>query len=271
MEIAFHTVVEDQVSASGGQLVYEVSYQGKPVISTSKLGLDLQGQPVLGDSVRIVNAGRESKGESYEIVHGKSNPVRNRYNALRVELAESGPRARSLVVEARAYDDGVAFRYVTPEQGGVKTFRLAEEKTEFRIAKDCHSYPLLLRDFHTSYEDSYVMLPVSRISADRLIALPLLVDVPGAAWVAITEAHLDNYAGMYLRRNVEGTRTGFAAALSPHLDEPGMKVLARTPRASPWRVIMVSPEVARLIESNIVINLNPPLALEDASWIKPGK
>ncbi|MCP5114589.1 MAG: glycoside hydrolase family 97 protein, partial [bacterium] len=133
------------------------------------------------------------------------------------------------------------------------------------------SYPLFLNGFRTSYEDRYVMLPVSRIAPDRLIAVPLLIDIPGTGFVAITEAHLEDYAGMYLRRNAPASRTGFRAALAPHLDEAGLKVLATTPHASPWRVIMVASEVGRLIESNIVINLNPPRAIADTSWIKPGK
>jgi alpha-glucosidase len=34
---------------------------------------------------------------------------------------------------------------------------------------------------------------------------------------------------------------------------------------------MISNEVGRLIESQIVGNLNPPSAIADTSWIKPGK
>ena len=271
LEISFHTVANGRVSASGGQLVYEVSYQDKTVISRSKLGLELQGQAVLGENVRIVSLRQDSIEEVYKVVHGKSNPVRNHYNSLQIELVESGSGPRTLFVEARAYDDGVAFRYVVPEQANAGDFRLTEEKTEFRIPKDCPAYPMFLRGFDNNYEDEHVMLPVSGITSDRLIGLPLLVEVPGVAWVAITEAHLEDYAGMYLRRNVEGARTGLQAVLAPRPDESGLKVMARTPHASPWRVIMTAPEVGRLIESNIVINLNPPLALKDTSWIKPGK
>ncbi len=40
----------------------------------------------------------------------KSNPVRNHYNALLADFEEAGLPARRLSVEARAYDDGAAFR-----------------------------------------------------------------------------------------------------------------------------------------------------------------
>ena len=44
------------------------------------------------------------------------------------------------------------------------------------------------------------MRQVSGIHHDWLIALPLLAEVPGAGWVAVTEADIENYAGMYLRK-----------------------------------------------------------------------
>ena len=41
-------------------------------------------------------------------------------------------------------------------------------------------------------------MPLSGIHADWLVGLPLLTELPGVAWVAITEADIENYAGMYL-------------------------------------------------------------------------
>ena len=59
------------------------------------------------------------------MVAGKSNPVRNRFNAIGVRLEETGEPRRRLMLEARAYDDGVAFGYVVPGQEGPREFRLA--------------------------------------------------------------------------------------------------------------------------------------------------
>jgi len=55
------------------------------------------------------------------------------------------------------------------------------------------------------------------------------------------------------------------------VDEPGVAVDAATPFSSPWRVFMIGDEPGRLIESNIVLNLNPPSKIEDTSWIRAGK
>jgi alpha-glucosidase len=201
--------------------------------------------------------------------HGKANPVRDRCSAATVEVAETGRRARRLAIEARAYDDGVAFRYVIPEQAPIREFRLAAENTQFRIAKDGTIYPLILNGYRTSYETDYVEMPLSGLSTGSLVGLPLLIEVPGVAWVAITEAYIDNYAGMYLSRGRDA-RT-LEARLAPRIDEPGLAVSAQTPVRTPWRVLLIGREPGRLIESNIVTSLNPPSAIADTSWIRPGK
>jgi alpha-glucosidase len=89
---------------------------------------------------------------------------------------------------------------------------------------------------------------------------------------AIAEADLKDYAGLYLTGRGDGG-LGVQVKLSPRLDEPTVAVRGK-PGAdvvSPWRVIMVAPTAGKLIESNLVATLNPPTALADTSWIKPGK
>ena len=58
--------------------------------------------------------------ETYTVPAGKSNPVRNFYNAISIELHEPGNVGRTFSIEARAYDDGVAFRYLVPDQRVLK-------------------------------------------------------------------------------------------------------------------------------------------------------
>ncbi len=53
-----------------------------------------------------------------------------------LRTVEGSGAKRSLLIEARAYNDGIAFRYVLPEQDAIKKFRLKQEDTEFRISTD---------------------------------------------------------------------------------------------------------------------------------------
>ncbi len=262
--------VEISFSTDNGQLAYTVAFHGRPLLTRSTMALEIQDQPLLGAAMRIVDTKAGSLDETYTMPHGKSNPVHNVCHTLTLNLEETRGPNRRLTVEARAYDDGVAFRYIVPNQPILTELHLTGERTEFQLAKDATTWPLILENFRTSYEDNYRYLPLSAIHREDLVALPLLAELPGVAWVAITEADIDNYAGMYLQHNGRDPRSLFSK-LAPSAEDPGIAVSAATPVASPWRVLMIGSEPGRLIESNIVINLNPPSQIADTSWIKPGK
>ena len=112
--------------------------------------------------------------------------------------------------------------------------------------------------------------PWPRFRKSGFSALPLLAELPGTGWLAVTEANLTDYAGMYLARDAEGGPS-LVRRLSPRPDDPKVAVRADLPHESPWRVFMIADKVERLVESDLVLNLNAPCALADTSWIRPGK
>src|SRR3984885_6938620 len=245
-----------QVSSPNGQIVlvlsgqdvlrYAVDFHGKRLIDESDLGLDLQGQPPLGPNSRSVNVQHGSSDDTYTIPVGKTKDVRNHYNSLTANFSSQSGAAFS--VEVRAFDDGVAFRYTVPEQPSLSAVRITGERTQFRYSKDATLYPLVVSGFQSSYEDDYQMRSVGSLHRDWLVALPLLAEVPGTGWVAITEAHIDNYAGMNLRS--DKPLFSLKAELSPNVDLPGVAVETKAPFKSPWRVLMIGHPPGRLIESN---------------------
>ena len=278
LEITFGTTQKDQPAAQNGQLVYSVTFEGKPLIERSALRLDFQGQPPLGADVRIVNTVASEADSTYRLVTGKVASVRDRHNELRVELEESSGLKRKLTVEARAFDDALAFRYVVPRQSTMSDFLLLKEGTEFRISKDAVSYALVLPNFRSMYESEFLKLPVSAFSnqggvaSSVLLGLPLLMEVPGVAWLAITEADVRDYPAMYLV-NPSASWTGhwLEARLSPSLVDPEVVARGTLPHPSPWRVLLVARDPGRLIESNVVTSLNPESAIQDTSWIRAGR
>ena len=252
------------------QLTYEVTYRGKPVIARSMMGLEIQGRPALGPNLSIMEVTPGRISERYAVPAGKSSSIRNDCNILTVQALETAAPNRRLVVEARAYNDGVAFRYLVPEQEGLGEFKITNERTQFVMGREGTAYALILRNYRTPWEDNYHTLPISGLNPDSLIAMPLLMELPGTAFVAITEAFIENYSGMYLKHS---ERTGLAldARLSPRIDDAAVSVAAKTPMVTPWRMVLIASEPGRLIESNMVLNLNPPSMIADTSWIKPGK
>ena len=266
--------VGSQTAKGLGGLGYAVEFHGKRLMEPARLGLELVGEPALGPGMRLKATEPESADESYTIPVGKTRTVRDHYNGVRAEFEDAS--GRRMTIEARAFDDGAAFRYVVPEQAGLKQVRIANELTQFAYAKDAATYPLVLDGYQSAWEDEYQLRQVSGLHADWLIGLPLLAEEPGLGWVAITEADIDNYAGMYLRKDKQFLSRVVRADLSPRVNEagvsvPGLAVETATPFSSPWRVLMIGDEPGRLIESNIVLNLNPPSRIADTSWIEAGK
>jgi len=275
LSVTFDTSLNNQPSATG-QLEYAVSFNGKPLIDRSVLRLDLQGRRPLGSDVRIAKQTPSATDETYRLVTGKASVVRNHYNALRIDCEENGDSGRKLTIEARAYDDAIAFRYVVPDQTTMREFRLTKEMTEFRISKDATTYALVLPNFRTMYESEYIKLNASAfankngLSNKVLIGLPLLMNVPGVAWMAITEADLRDYSSMYLV-NPSSAWGGhwFESTLAPG-DDPEVVVSGGLPHHSAWRVLLVGDQPGKLIESNVITSLNPESAIKDTSWIHPG-
>ncbi len=273
--VTFETV-QNQQPASSGQLVYSVTYKGKPLLDRSALSLELQGEPALGTHVTISHQTPSQVDETYHLVTGKASEVRNHYQALRIDLEDTDRSHLQFAIEARAYDDAIAFRYVVPQQTTLREFRLVKENTEFAISKDAKTYALVLPHFRTMYEANYIPLNVSAFATSNglskkvLIGLPLLMDVPGVAWMAITEANLRGYSSMYLTNPGTGwNQHKFVSVLAPG-DDPDVVVTGDLPHHSGWRVLLVGDEPGRLVESNVITSLNPESAIRDTSWIHAG-
>ncbi len=258
------------------QVVYSVTFHGKPLLERSGLRLDLADGTKLGLGMDVVKAATSKVEEKYRLVAGKASDIHAVANAVTLGLEDAAHH--ELTIEARVYDDAVAFRYVIPEQEAIKDFRLAAEHTEFRVVKDATTWSLLLPNFQSMYESEFVKLPLSAmanqggVKSSLLAGCPMLLDVPGVGWMAITEADLEGNAGMYLV-NPSGVWTGhyLESKLAPQMDHPELAVTGSLPHHSAWRVIQVADTPAGLINSNVLTNLNPPSAIADTSWIKGGK
>ncbi|CAN5162731.1 glycoside hydrolase family 97 protein [soil metagenome] len=257
------------VTDADGQARYAVTYKGQPLLTPSPLGLNLASGS-LSHGLNITGAAAASADTTYDLVVGKTRTVRDHYNQLSVDFQEPQGARRKLRVIVRAYDDGVALRYVLPGQTG-ETAAIRDEETRFDFAADYSCWGLNLGRFGTSHEGEYDPFPASRLRASALFEAPVVCQSRTAAF-AIAEADLKDYAGLYLTGRGDGG-LGMQAKLSPRLDDASVAVRGK-PGAdvvSPWRVIMVAPTAGKLIENNLVTTLSTPSTLTDTSWIKPGK
>jgi alpha-glucosidase len=254
---------------AGPRLCYSVSVGGRAVLLNSPFGLEFKGMPPLAHHLVIKGEWRRSIDETWETVWGKHRQVQNRANELSLSLEETRAPNRRLEFVVRVFDDGAAFRYALPEQPGIRDFKLAAERSEFRFpAGNLPVWAANYGTFISHQETEYEKTTLGRIRPGDIIGCPLLVDA-GSAWIALTEANLSDWAGMYFSGN-SAAPNSVVSVLSPCADEPDAAVVSRTPRVSPWRTMLIGRRPGDLIESEVILNLNEPCAIADTSWIRPG-
>jgi alpha-glucosidase len=251
-------------------LHYRVTLRDRPVILASPLRVDLADGSSLGAECSLERVEKKATDERYRQHPGKRREVLNRCNEIVVDVRQSGKGRAIWQVAVRAHDDGVALQYRFPAQDGWRALAIARESTAFALPAQAMCWVLPLNGFTTSYEARYQKRLAAELPVDWLLGLPLLVELPGTGWAALTEANLTDYAGMYLAREAAGSGV-LMSRLSPLPTEPGVAVRAALPHVSPWRVVMIAERPGQLIESDLLLNLNEPRAVEDVSWIRPGK
>jgi alpha-glucosidase len=256
-----------------GRPAFDLAQRDRSLVA-ARLGLEFASSGPLLENFKVVASRRADRDETYAIPVGKTSQARDQHRELVVSLQENAPPHRKLDITFRCYNDGLAFRYTIPEQEPIAKFVLTDEPTRLSFVGNPTARALPLNSYTTSYEKYYDTLPVSQLPPNKLFGLPLLLEYAAdggqQVWLAVTEAGLKDYAGMYLA-GVDGEPGTLTARLSPLPGRSdGAKVRGTTPFETPWRVLIVADDPGRLIESNLVFHLNDPPAISDTSWIKPG-
>ena len=265
---------------TNGPLTYSVSVDGRVLLADSRLGLRFRDGVTLGANIHLTKVERTSSDSTWENKLGKRRTVRDHHYELRASFVEASGRPFQIIV--RAFDDGIGFRYVLPATDMAKTqeFVLEEEETQFSFPGNFPCYAGINENtgrtnnplgYFGSQESEYKETTLAELPSDQVRMVPLLVKTP-AAWVAITESDLYDWAGMWINRAPapgNGSSVTLAARLAPRLDGEGL-VKSSFPRRSPWRTLLIARQPARLIESDLVLNLASPCVLADTSWVKPG-
>jgi len=264
-----------------GEPTYELAYKKKPVIKTSKLGLELKGAPSFLDGFQIDKSEKSSFDETWSPVLGEQKNIRNHYNELLVTLSQKAVNGRYIRIRFRLFNDGLGFRYEFPEQKHLNHFVIKEEKTQFALAGD-HKAFWLPGDYDTQ-EYSTVTSNLSEVRGKMKDAVtpnasqttfsptglqtPLMMKSKDGLYINIHEASLINYSCMSL--NLDDKNMILESWLTP--DAIGYKGYLQAATQSPWRTIVVSDKAADILTSRLILNLNEPTKYKDVSWIKPVK
>ena len=259
---------EVRVALRDGTMLYSVHRDRRRILDPSALGLDLtntvngEQRTAPFDRFTLTGVSRREHRATWTPVWGKSSEVEDHFRELTVGLRGAVSPQRSLAVVFRAYDDGIAFRYVVPEQPGFA--ESVSDRTEFNFAGN---WPI-----HFIHSAAYPPIGPLRLDAVRSIedgeAAPIRSHVllsPGQdLWLAVHEAALIDSAPMRLIRTPQ-PRVPWSLRVEVEATP------VATPFETPWRVILIAPALGRLLETRLLETLSPPSRIADPSWIRPGK
>jgi alpha-glucosidase len=273
-QVKFHLLRQTE------QLRYRASLKSHDVIETSQLGIIVDGVD-LGHGVATGTIDRYTLREKYPSRGGHSEATNN-CNGARIAIKHVGSNT-IYTLEARAYNDGIAFRYLVPG----RDTRVPDEASAFTVPAGSTAW---FHDFEGHYEGIHQKKAIAEVKEGEWAAPPLTVKLPnGAGYAAISEGALINYAGMGLQ--ADGQR-GFKAVLGHALPishpfdlrygKEEAKRLAK-PAAidgtitTPWRVVMIGADLNTLVNCDIINSVSPPPDARifpqglNSNWLKPGR
>ncbi len=222
-EFEFRIFVGQPKGALWPRIGYQVFFRGEPLIATSWMGVDIRDQePYLGENPGFISSETASN-------------VKSHFMSLFVHYMQNGSLGRRLDIEIRAYNDGVAFRYILPRSTPLEEILIRDEATEFNFA-----HPGAL----------------SHLDARPDFDLPFVLEEPGVGWVAITAAGPELSTRKYPRTYLIRTANGMLTNLARSTKEPSVAFVGTTPLVCPWRVAMAGPDRERLMKSKTLSDLN---------------
>lgn len=271
----------------GQTITWEVTHDNQTVIAPSPLSMTLDNGMVWGRDPRLQKSVKQSYDNILTSPFYKKSNIIDQYNQL--TLTFKGHWA----LVFRAYNDGAAYRF---RQLSDRPFRVVSEEVLFNFDKDYKAFVPYVNarnksdksfeaQFFNSFENTYTYDHLSALDQERLLFLPLVVELEGGKKVLFTEVDLEAYPGLYLNTG-KGAHSlqGVFAPYPKETVQGGHNrlqrlVTAREPfiakaegkRDFPWRVAVVSTEDRQLPNSDMVYKLASPSRIGDITWVKPGK
>ena len=261
------------VSLTGGVLQWSAERDGTTVVGTSALGLQLSSGTTLGTgSTTVTNCRHCTEDRTWTPVFGRNATIRDHYREARWNLLDGASGVR-FGVRIRAYDTGVALRYVLLGTGSAT---ISDELTTWVLPDGSTVYSA--RDeaaYSASAPDAIPYTGTSSTDYGYLSDLPLLASLGSGLFATICESSRVNYPRSMLSSVIGESNTLKTYLMTKSARSSGTTQTATTvttPFSTPWRVMVLGSQEADLIDNaELVLNLAPPCALSDTSWIKPGK
>ena len=256
------------------KIYYSVYAGNELLLKDCSMSLDLKDE-VLGRSPKLRNIRRNSVDETVKReIPMKNAEVRNHYNVLRMDM--DGDYS----VEFRAYDNGVAYRFITIKKGKREVL---DEEYSINFPDSYLVHLSQTESFKTSCEVPYTHIKTTEYkNIDQMSYFPVLLETNNGYNILISEADLYDYPCMFIKSSGNNGFRSVFPKCPLEFGEDGdrsVKILreadyiAKTSgsRNFPWRFFVISNDVRDIVSNEMVYNLSSPCELVDYSWIKPGQ
>ncbi len=264
----------------GARLYYRIERKSAAgaatVLPDSPLGITRADQDFVEGLKPVAQSEIQTVKETYTLVHGKRRQCS--VNARRQTFTFQNEGGAKVEVEFHVADGGVAFRYRFPETSD-RPHTVLSEATGFAIPADAKAWIQPYQDatqWAPAYEEYFLNgVPAGTKSPTQAgWCLPALFQLKdNSGWILLAESAVD---GTYCGSRLASAAPGGHYQL--RFPDPGegngvgaVEPSSTLPWTTPWRVVMTGQTLDDVVGSTMVTDLCPPCAIEDTSWIKPGK
>ncbi len=175
------------------QLQYHVVFLDSVVILESDMGFELTGGKVLGQNLEFGHIEYSTVDETWEPVYGERSEYRDNFEQAEVEIInlESGDVELSIIM--RAYNEGIAFRYLFPTE---EEITIVKENTQFSVPDEA-----------SFWVSSRAQSMITRQKLGEIADIcdrPVLAKINSHVFMEIGEAALVDFARMKLMPDPSG-------------------------------------------------------------------
>jgi alpha-glucosidase len=237
------------VTLSGGALSYTATRSSVTMLESGALGINTSIGD-FGSGLAFTSRSDAAVNESYSLPGHKKAPYTNQANEMLLHFSKGG---QEMDLVARAYDDGVAFRYRLPGSGAVN---INSESSFFNLRDDSTGYAL----DSTSTGEGYYTARSGFGSGSW--SMPVLATSSGQ-WVLLAESDIGS--------NYQASHLDGGGGNNLHVSwYNGTAISVSRPFDSPWRLAVLG-SLATVVQQSMVENLSTPSQIADTSWIHAGR
>lgn len=259
----------------GEKISYSVLLNHAVIVAPSHVNMKLS----TGESWGVNSKVRKAK--TVEVLQDIKPVVQRKYATIKDEYKQLTLAFKGYALQFRAYDEGIAYRWVSEKKG---EYKVVNELATFIFPEDHKLWFPEEESMFSHQEREYLNEKLSNIGTERFASTGLLVDCGNGVKTYISESDLMDYPGMFLRgcdKNAKALVGKFAGVVleEKQLTDRDVKPIKHAdyiaecngPRTFPWRAMIISENDADLVKSELIYKLAPAQKIEDTDWIKPGK